>query len=194
MKLDSAHALLSSLLASFALAILGLLLLWGLAGLLWSLADHCAERAVERVRVASEQERVIRILAAQTAARTQVRRAAERQRRRLRLTDLNGAPISLSVEQIPAFQRSCCEELGLPAGSGWPRIRQQWRRMSLRWHPDHGGSTADWIRKQRAYEALRLLSETRREQRASLAPLLTAHRPASRRWWSTVVARIQDSR
>ncbi len=170
-----------------------MLLLWGLAGLLWSLVDHCADRAVERVRVASEQERVNRIFADLTAARNQVRKATEKERRRLRLTDLNGRPLSLSEEQIPAFQRSCCDELGLPAGSGWLRIRQQWRRMSLHWHPDHGGSTAEWLRKQRAYEALRLLSEASHARPASLAPLLTAPRPAARRWWSTVVARFRDS-
>ena len=34
-------------------------------------------------------------------------------------------------------------------------MRQHWRRSSLRWHPDHGGDPALWLRKQRAYEALK---------------------------------------
>ncbi len=147
---------------------------------------------MERVRTASEQDRVERILAAHTEARRQMRRAAKAESRRLRLTDLNGRPLSLLDDQIPAFQRRCCQELGLPPGSDWPMIRQQWRRQSLRWHPDHGGSTAEWLRKQRAYDALRLLSERRPWRAPSLPPALVPFRPPGRRWWNPLRGPFRD--
>jgi hypothetical protein len=34
-------------------------------------------------------------------------------------------------------------------------VRRQWRSSGLRWHPDHGGDPATWLRKQRTYEALK---------------------------------------
>jgi hypothetical protein len=173
---------LARLFLALGLALLGLLLLRLLADLAWSLINHWVDPAVERVRSASDQERIQRILAARLAARERHQTAARAQGRQVRLTDLNGQPLSLSPDQIPVFHSRCCQELGLPAGSGWPRIRQQWRRQSLRWHPDHGGDTATWLRKQRAYDALQLLKDHARDWLpAPLPPLLAARR--ARRWW-----------
>ena len=179
---------LTGLLAALALAALGLLLLRLLADLAWRLVNRCIDPAVERVRSANDQERVQKILAASLAARQRDRSAARALAQRLRLTDLNGQPLHLAPEQIPAFHNLCCRELGVPTGSPWPRIRQQWRRQSLRWHPDHGGDTATWLRKQRAYEALELLRNHRRNWLpAPLPPLLAARR--SRRLWPFRVER-----
>jgi hypothetical protein len=61
----------------------------------------------------------------------------------------------LLPEELRAFLRSCWAELELAEGSTWAVVRQHWRRSSLRWHPDHGGDPALWLRKQRAYEALK---------------------------------------
>jgi hypothetical protein len=183
------HAPLSSLLAALGLAVLSLVLLRLLAQLALAAVSRCADPLIERVRSAHDQERVQRILEASLEARRRDpildRSAARARSRRLLLTDLTGRPLSLLPEEIPAFQRSCCEELGLPAGSGWPQVRQQWRRQSLRWHPDHGGDTANWLRKLRAYEALRLLrGETRRWLPRPLPPLLAAPPPGRQQWWA----------
>jgi hypothetical protein len=61
----------------------------------------------------------------------------------------------LLPEELRAFERSCWCELELAEGSAWSVVCQQWRRSSLLWHPDHGGVPALWLRKQRAYEALK---------------------------------------
>lgn len=63
-------------------------------------------------------------------------------------------------------------------------MRQHWRRSSLRWHPDHGGDPDQWLRKQRAYDALRQLGGDTLASRlgrrgASQRNLLAAPR---RRW------------
>jgi hypothetical protein len=55
-----------------------------------------------------------------------------------------------------------------------------WRRSSLRWHPDQGGDHAAWLRRLRAYEALRQLGRdgSARQLVQALPPPL----PAARRW------------
>lgn len=175
-------ALLTSLLTAIALAALGLLLLRLLADLAWGLVNRWVDHAVESARSASDHERVQRILSAQIEVRQRQRTAARALEARVRLTDLNGKPLQLAEDQIPAFQRLCCRELGLPASSRWAQIRSHWRRQSLRWHPDHGGDVDIWLRKNRAYEALRLLQSQRRQWVPTpLPPLLGAGR--SRRWW-----------
>lgn len=166
-----------------ALATLSLLLIRLLADLAWRLVGRWVDPLVERSRSAQEHERVRQRLAAGNAARERLRREQQQLERQLRLTDLEGRPLCLRPDDVPAFQNRCCRELGLPPGSTWARIRQQWRRQSLRWHPDHGGSTAEWLRKQRAYEALRLLQgDTRRWRPAPLPPLLAAPLGGRRRW------------
>lgn len=173
---------LTRLLIAIALAALGLLLLRLLADLAWGLVNRWVDHAVERERCASDQERVQRILSAQIEVRQRQRTAAQALQARVRLTDLSGRPLLLQEDQIPAFHRLCCRELGLPASSGWAQIRSHWRRQSLRWHPDHGGDVDIWLRKNRAYEALRSLQSQRRQWLPSpLPPLLGAGR--SRRWW-----------
>lgn len=173
---------LTSLLTAIALAALGLLLLRLLADLAWGLLNRWVDHAVESARSASDHERVQRILSAQIELRHRQRTAARALEARVRLTDLNGKPLLLEEGQIPAFHRLCCRELGLPAGSGWTQIRSHWRRQSLRWHPDHGGDVDIWLRKNRAYEALRSLQSQRRPWLPPpLPPLLGAGR--ARRWW-----------
>jgi hypothetical protein len=82
-------------------------------------------------------------------------RARQIARQKIRVVDLEGQVCWLLPEELRDFQRSCWAELELAEGSAWSVVRQHWRRSSLRWHPDHGGDPAVWLRKQRAYGALK---------------------------------------
>ena len=82
---------------------------------------------------------------------------ARRRQRGWSITDLDGQRRWLELTQLAGFQQLCYGELELQEACSWAELRRHWRRSSLRWHPDHGGDPAHWLRKQRAYEALRQL-------------------------------------
>lgn len=46
------------------------------------------------------------------------------------------------------------QHLGLPADADWATIKQQYRRLVARYHPDKGGNHQDFTRIRRAYEIL----------------------------------------
>jgi hypothetical protein len=48
-----------------------------------------------------------------------------------------------------------CAVLGLPADASWSLVQQQYRRLVQQQHPDKGGDTAEFLRIQAAYEALK---------------------------------------
>ena len=169
----------SPLLSALLLTALALLLLHLLAAAGWWLFDHLMDPMLERSRDALRQEQLLRTLNHREQLRQQ--QAAERLRRRQsrRVRDLEGQLQQLVPEELAAFRRLCWAELELPAHSPWTAVRQQWRRSSLRWHPDHGGDSATWLRKQRAYEALKDLRDQPSVEGPSL-PSLNA--PRTRRW------------
>jgi hypothetical protein len=169
--------------ASLITALLGtaalLLGLWALIMGGWWLALRLIDPLLERSRTSVQQERILRHH--QALERQRQALARDRDRQRLQVVDLDGQVCWLLPEQIPAFHRRCWAELGLPEGSPWPVVRQHWRRSSLRWHPDHGGDPALWLRKQRAYGAL----DKARAQARGLGPGLAQPRQLSgrRRPW-----------
>jgi len=141
-------ALITALLGTAALLMaLWLLILGG-----WWLVLRLIDPLLERGRLGVQQERILRLHALQERHRQE--RARQLERQRLRVVDLEGQVCWMLPEELVAFQRSCWAELELAEGSAWSVVRQHWRRSSLRWHPDHGGDPAIWLRKQRAYEAL----------------------------------------
>ena len=82
------------------------------------------------------------------------------QDRSRRIVDLDGQPRTISPGEWGFFLNRCLSELELEANLeslNWSTVRQHWRRQSLAWHPDRGGSVQAWLRKQRAYEALKEL-------------------------------------
>ena len=154
--------------------------LWLLILAAWWLLLRLVDPLLERSRDALHRERIQR--RHQDWERHRQTLVHQREARLQRVVDLDGQVRWLSPEQLRGFLCCCWSELELAEGSRWSQVRQQWRRRSLRWHPDHGGDTAVWLRKQRAYEALRLLQHHSRDWLpAPLTPLLAA-RP-SRRWW-----------
>jgi hypothetical protein len=50
--------------------------------------------------------------------------------------------------------REACEELGVLPGSGWQEVRATWRRKVIDWHPDQGGDSSLWVRRNAAYQLL----------------------------------------
>lgn len=141
--------LLTALLGTLAL----LLLLWVGIQAGWWLALRLIEPLLEHSRTTLQQERIQRHHQALEGQR-QVR-ARERAQPRQRVVDLDGQPRWLAAVELAHFHRLCWAELGLAEGSAWPLVRRHWRLSSLRWHPDHGGDPALWLRKQRAYGALK---------------------------------------
>lgn len=127
--------------------------LWLLIQAGWWLTLRGLDPLLERSRDALRQERILR--RQQEWERHRQALARQRDERLERMVDLDGQVRWLPPEEIQAFLRCCWSELELEEGSAWSLVRQQWRRRSLRWHPDHGGDPALWLRKQRAYEALK---------------------------------------
>lgn len=122
----------------------------GLAQAAWWLYWCWMDRWTEAVRDALAADRLQQHAEA-------YRKAVRAARRAWRLTDLDGSTIRVPEEQLPLFRSRCCEELGIRPSASWSSIRRHWRRSSLSWHPDHGGSVEVWLRKQRAYQVLEVL-------------------------------------
>ena len=107
---------------------------------------------------------------------------ARRRQRGWSITDLDGQRCWLELTQLTRFQQLCYGELELQEACSWAELRRHWRRSSMRWHPDHGGDPADWLRKQRAYEALRqLVADPLASRLGHRGPSRKGLRPASRR-------------
>jgi hypothetical protein len=119
----------------------------------WWLVLRLFDPLLERSRLDVQQERILRHH--ELLERHRQERAQQLALQRIRVVDLDGQVCWLLPEELRAFERSCWSELELAEGSAWSVVRQHWRRSSLRWHPDHGGVPALWLRKQRAYEALK---------------------------------------
>lgn len=134
-------------------------MLWAGAALGWWLVGRYADPLLERCRAAGEGERILRAAAISDRAWQHRRLLHRRRRSARRLHDLDGRPLLLREDEIEDFRRRCRQELGLTGAGSWPEVRRHWRRRSLEWHPDRGGDRQAWLRRQRAYEALKLLRE-----------------------------------
>jgi len=174
----AAHALTSLLKAVLLTAVL-LVVLWVVLDRALWLSMRMFDPLLERSRHALEQERILRQLAARQLLQAQ---AQAREQQRTRVVDLDGRQRWLLPEELRVFQGRCWAELGLATGTPWPMVRRQWRRRSLAWHPDQGGDPADWLRKQRAYEALQIAIGSLPASAAPISPAPTAI-PASRGRW-----------
>ena len=111
------------------------------------------DRLTQASRDSLASERIQQRAAEQQRSLTEARR----RQRGWSITDLDGQRRWLELTQLAGFQQICYGELELQGSCSWAELRRHWRRSSLRWHPDHGGDPANWLRKQRAYEALRQL-------------------------------------
>jgi hypothetical protein len=163
--------LITALLGTIALLVaLSLLILAG-----WWLVLRIIDPLLESSRMSVQQERILRHH--ELLERHRQERARQLARQRHRVVDLNGQVCWLLPDELRGFLRSCWVELELAEGSAWSVVRQHWRRSSLRWHPDHGGDPVVWLRKQRAYEALK---SARAQQAKAMPPRQAPPRPPRR--------------
>ena len=166
------------LITAAALTVALLVGLWVLIYVGWWLLLRFIDPLLERSRASVQQERIIKSHH-QLLERHRQERARQLARKRHRVVDLNGQVCWLLPDELRGFLRSCWVELELAEGSAWSVVRQHWRRSSLRWHPDHGGDPVVWLRKQRAYEALkRARSQANEGHALRPGPAPTAGRPA----------------
>ena len=128
---------------------------------------------MDRATQASRNDLAVERIQRQAREHQRSLHAARQKRQGWSLTDLDGQRRWLERSQLEGFARSCRLELGLSDPCSWSELRRHWRRSSLRWHPDHGGDPANWLRKQRAYDALRQLSRD-----PSASPLARTVQPA----------------
>lgn len=146
--------------ALLALLLAALLLRWlCLAG--WWLLMRVLDPLLERARVGVHAERVWKLHEVQQerARLHRIAKAAQQQRleSRRRFVTPSGDTVLLdSFEQL-SLARTCRDELHLPSEADWPAVKKAWRRQVLIYHPDRGGDPQVWLRKLRAYEALRQL-------------------------------------
>jgi hypothetical protein len=159
--MPSARLAALTLALSLLLSIVGMVLLWGLLTAAFSLYLSLMVRLSESCRDGWTSDRILE------AARLRQQAVQRRQRQALgwTLVDLDGRCCWLEASQLDPFVRRCRQELELGAPCGLAELRRHWRRGSLRWHPDRGGDPQAWLRRLRAYEALRQLSG---DPRASL--------------------------
>lgn len=163
--------------SALLLSLVGLAALWGLLGAGLHLYMVLMDRFSQSCRDSLASERL-----RQQAQHLQHRLQQQRQQRLgWSLVDLDGRRLSLAFDQLDAFTQRCRSELGLQAPCSSQELRRHWRRSSMRWHPDQGGDPQAWLRRLRAYEALRQLEQDSRARQLLRPPptALPAVRPRS---------------
>jgi hypothetical protein len=163
--------------AALLLSLLGLAALWGLLRAGLALYLLLMDRWSQNCRDAITSER----LQEQGQRHQQALNQQRRRRRGWSLVDLDGRTLALEAKELEPFARRCRAELGLSGPCSVSELRRHWRRSSLRWHPDQGGDNAAWLRRLRAYEALRQLG--RDASARQLVQALPPPLPAVRRRW-----------
>ena len=142
------------LLGSVALALCLAQFAWWLY---WRLMERWTDAVRQGLQAAQVRQHAEAYQRAVAAARRAAREAARSRASARTFIDLDGSRLRVPADQLRLFRGRCCRELGVEPGASWSAIRRQWRRSSLDWHPDHGGSLEVWLRKQRAYQALEQL-------------------------------------
>lgn len=115
-----------------------------------------AQRQVEKLAItlAAQMDTARQQLAAAVQASKQAQEVVDRLEQ--------GAPAFVAAAPTAATgsdaflscYREACEELGVLPGSGWQEVRATWRRKVMDWHPDQGGDSRLWVRRNAAYQLL----------------------------------------
>ena len=124
-----------------------------------------AVQLVEAQQAQRQVEKLAGTLAAQMdTARQQLAAAVQASKQAQAVVDLleQGAPAFVAAAPTAATgsdaflscYREACEELGVLPGSGWQDVRATWRRKVMDWHPDQGGDSRLWVRRNAAYQLL----------------------------------------
>lgn len=124
-----------------------------------------AVQLVEGQQAQRQVEKLAGTLAAQMdTARQQLAAAVQASKQAQEVVDRleQGAPAFVAAAPTTATgsdaflscYREACEELGVLPGSGWQDVRATWRRKVMDWHPDQGGDSRLWVRRNAAYQLL----------------------------------------
>ena len=124
-----------------------------------------AVQLVEGQQAQRQVEKLAGTLAAQMdTARQQLAAAVQASKQAQEVVDRleHGAPAFVAATPIAATgsdaflscYREACEELGVLPGSGWQDVSATWRRKVMDWHPDQGGDSRLWVRRNAAYQLL----------------------------------------
>ena len=124
-----------------------------------------AVQLVEAQQAQRQVEKLAGTLAAQMdTARQQLAAAVQASKQAQAVVDLleQGAPAFVAAAPTAATgpdaflscYREACEELGVLPGSGWQDVSATWRRKVMDWHPDQGGDSRLWVRRNAAYQLL----------------------------------------
>ena len=124
-----------------------------------------AVQLVEGQQAQRQVEKLAGTLGAQMdTARQQLAAAVQASKQAQAVVDLleQGAPAFVAAAPTAATgsdaflscYREACEELGVLPGSGWQDVRATWRRKVMDWHPDQGGDSRLWVRRNAAYQLL----------------------------------------
>ena len=124
-----------------------------------------AVQLVEGQQAQRQVEKLAGTLAAQMdTARQQLAAAVQASKQAQEVVDRleQGAPAFVAAapttatgsDAILSCYREACEELGVLPGSGWQDVRATSRRKVMDWHPDQGGDSRLWVRRNAAYQLL----------------------------------------
>ena len=124
-----------------------------------------AVQLVEAQQAQRQVEKLAGTLGAQMdTARQQLAAAVQASKQAQEVVDRleQGAPAFVAAAPTTATgsdaflscYREACEELGVLPGSGWQDVRATWRRKVMDWHPDQGGDSRLWVRRNAAYQLL----------------------------------------
>ena len=124
-----------------------------------------AVQLVEAQQAQRQVEKLAGTLGAQMdTARQQLAAAVQASKQAQEVVDRleQGAPAFVAAAPTTATgsdaflscYREACEELGVLPGSGWQDVSATWRRKVMDWHPDQGGDSRLWVRRNAAYQLL----------------------------------------
>lgn len=115
-----------------------------------------AQRQVEKLAgtLAAQMDTARQQLAAAVQASKQAQEVVDRLEHGAHAFVAATPTASSGSDAFLSCYRQACEELGVLPGSGWQDVRATWRRNVMDWHPDQGGDSRLWVRRNAAYQLL----------------------------------------
>ena len=115
-----------------------------------------AQRQVEKLagNLAAQMDTARQQLAAAVQASKQAQEVVDRLEHGAPAFGAANPTAASGSDAFLSCYREACEELGVLPGSGWQDVRATWRRNVMDWHPDQGGDSRLWVRRNAAYQLL----------------------------------------
>jgi hypothetical protein len=146
----------TALFGSFCL----ILILIFVAVIAWRLFIVLVTKGIDSVR---DQTQVDRVISYHDRLQylIELQRQRDLERKKNCFTDLSGKRIYLTTAEQQIFRGQCLQVLGLSAEltPKHKMVRSHWRKSVIKWHPDQGGDSKQWLIRLRAYEALMAMQD-----------------------------------